>query len=192
MKKLLDPRRAARHRCLRRRCDRRRDADPRRTSATTTGRPRSSSTSRARTSASRSTPPPRRCGEAARRRSAATSSSRGIEPIGPGDYRFAMTPSLGDHGKERLLGCMNDLSIDRLRSNVESVEDVPLGAAAVMQHDERDGHDDLSDAPHARGPRAPARPRVGAVRARPRRVAACRRRFGATSSSSSPSSSRTR
>ena len=54
----------------------------------------------------------------------------GIEPIGPGEYRFAMTPSLGDHGKERLLGCINDWSIDRLLSNVESVEDVPLGAAA--------------------------------------------------------------
>ena len=54
----------------------------------------------------------------------------GIEPIGPGDYRFAMTPTLGDHGKERLLGCMNDLSIERLRSNVESVHDVPLGTAA--------------------------------------------------------------
>lgn len=54
----------------------------------------------------------------------------GIEPVGPGDYRFAMTPTLGDHGKERLLGCMNDLSVDRLRSNVESVNDVPLGTAA--------------------------------------------------------------
>jgi hypothetical protein len=54
----------------------------------------------------------------------------GIEPIGPGDYRFAMTPTLGDHGRERLLGCMNDLSIERLRSHVESVHDVPLGVAA--------------------------------------------------------------
>ena len=47
----------------------------------------------------------------------------------PGDYRFAMTPTLGDHGKERLLGCMNDLTIERLRSNVESVHDA-LGTAA--------------------------------------------------------------
>ncbi len=38
-----------------------------------------------------------------------------------------MTPSLGDHGKERLLGCLNDLSIDRLKSNVESVDQVALG-----------------------------------------------------------------
>jgi hypothetical protein len=54
----------------------------------------------------------------------------GIESIGAGDYRFAMTPSLGEHGKERLLGCLNDLSVDRLRSNVESVGDMPLASAA--------------------------------------------------------------
>jgi hypothetical protein len=50
----------------------------------------------------------------------------GVEPIGAGQYRFAMTPSLGHHGKERLLGCLNDLTIDRVKSNVESVADVPL------------------------------------------------------------------
>jgi hypothetical protein len=54
----------------------------------------------------------------------------GIERLRPGRYRFAMTPSLGDHGKERLLGCINDLSIERLRSNVESVEELPIEAAA--------------------------------------------------------------
>ena len=66
-------------------------------------------------------------GKLQRRPSPATSSSRGVEPIGGGDYRFAMTPSLGDHGKERLLGCMNDLSIDRLKSNVESVDTLRFG-----------------------------------------------------------------
>lgn len=50
----------------------------------------------------------------------------GIEPLGDGTYRFAMTPSLGHHGKERLLGCLRDLGIDRVKSNVESVNDVPL------------------------------------------------------------------
>jgi hypothetical protein len=53
----------------------------------------------------------------------------GIESVGRGDYRFAMTPSLGEHGKERLLGCLNDISIDRVKSNVESVHDVPLRVA---------------------------------------------------------------
>jgi hypothetical protein len=54
----------------------------------------------------------------------------GIEKVGDGEYRFAMTPSLGEHGKERLLGCLNDLGIDRLKSNVQSVEELPLRVAA--------------------------------------------------------------
>jgi hypothetical protein len=54
----------------------------------------------------------------------------GIQSIGDGEFQFALTPSLGHHGKERLLGCLNDLSIERLRSNVESVEDVALSASA--------------------------------------------------------------
>jgi hypothetical protein len=54
----------------------------------------------------------------------------GLEKVGDGEYRFAMTPSLGDHGKERLLGCLNDLSIDRIKSNVESVKELPLRVAA--------------------------------------------------------------
>jgi len=50
----------------------------------------------------------------------------GVEPLGDGDYRFAITPSLGRHGKERLLGCLRDLSIDRVKSSVASVTDTPL------------------------------------------------------------------
>ncbi|MGQ0826424.1 MAG: hypothetical protein ACT4OX_15575 [Actinomycetota bacterium] len=52
----------------------------------------------------------------------------GIVALGEGHYKFAMTPSLGHHGKERLLGCLNDLSIDRVKSSVVSVEDVPLAS----------------------------------------------------------------
>jgi hypothetical protein len=48
-----------------------------------------------------------------------------IEPLGAGDYAFAITPSIGHHGKERLLGCLRDLTIDRLKSSVVSVRDVP-------------------------------------------------------------------
>lgn len=48
----------------------------------------------------------------------------GVERLGQGNYRFAMSPSLGYHGKERLLGCLRDLSIDRVKSSVESVRDV--------------------------------------------------------------------
>jgi hypothetical protein len=52
----------------------------------------------------------------------------GIEAIGGGEYRFAVTPSLGKHGKERLLGCLNDLSVDRVKSRVRAVHDVDLDA----------------------------------------------------------------
>lgn len=50
----------------------------------------------------------------------------GIESLGDGSYRLAMTPSLGPHGKERLFGCLDDLTIDRVKSSVQSVVDVPL------------------------------------------------------------------
>jgi hypothetical protein len=50
------------------------------------------------------------------------------DAVGPGTYRFAVAPSLGEHGRERLLGCLNDLSIDRVKSHVDSVQDVPRGA----------------------------------------------------------------
>ncbi len=43
----------------------------------------------------------------------------GIQRIGDGVYRFAITPSLGRHGEERLLGCLRDLTVDRLKSSVE-------------------------------------------------------------------------
>lgn len=49
----------------------------------------------------------------------------GIEPLGGGDFRFAISPTLGHHGRERLLGCLSDLTVDRLRSHVISARDVP-------------------------------------------------------------------
>jgi hypothetical protein len=52
----------------------------------------------------------------------------GIEAVGGDKYRFAVAPTLGEHGKERLLGCLNDLSIDRVKSHVDSVQDVPREA----------------------------------------------------------------
>lgn len=51
----------------------------------------------------------------------------GIEALGDGDFRFAVAPSIGHHGKERLLGCLRDLTVDRLKSSVTLVRDVPLG-----------------------------------------------------------------
>ncbi len=44
----------------------------------------------------------------------------GIERIGDGVYRFSIRPSLGYHGQQRLLGCLRDLTVDRVRSSVVS------------------------------------------------------------------------
>jgi hypothetical protein len=52
----------------------------------------------------------------------------GIEPIGDGSYRAVVRPSLGAHDKERLLGCLNDLTLERVRSHVESVRELPVEA----------------------------------------------------------------
>lgn len=51
----------------------------------------------------------------------------GIVDLGGGDYSFAITPSLGRHGRERLLGCLRDLTVERVRSHVVSVEERALG-----------------------------------------------------------------
>jgi hypothetical protein len=61
---------------------------------------------------------------------AATVSGTLVEPgilqLDAGRYRFSLTPSLGHHGKERIRGCLNDLTVERLRSSVVSMSDKPL------------------------------------------------------------------
>lgn len=52
---------------------------------------------------------------------AATVSSRltaPIEDLGDGRYRIVVTPALGEHGRERVTGCLNDLTLDRVRSSL--------------------------------------------------------------------------
>jgi hypothetical protein len=47
----------------------------------------------------------------------------GVEALGGGDFRIVLTPALGKHARERVLGCLDDLTLDRVRSRVESVRD---------------------------------------------------------------------
>ena len=49
----------------------------------------------------------------------------GIMGEGNGRFRFSIVPSLGHHGKERITGCLGDLTVDRLRADVVSVRDIP-------------------------------------------------------------------
>ena len=50
----------------------------------------------------------------------------GIVDDGDGRFRFSITPSLGKHGRERLLGCLQDLTVERLRVDIVSIHDRPL------------------------------------------------------------------
>ncbi|HEX5616102.1 MAG TPA: hypothetical protein VFZ83_13200 [Acidimicrobiia bacterium] len=49
-----------------------------------------------------------------------------------GTYRFAIRPSIGEYGRERLTGCLRDLTVERLRSSVVSVTDVPDGGTGTV------------------------------------------------------------
>jgi hypothetical protein len=50
----------------------------------------------------------------------------GIVDDGHGQFHFSVQPSLGRHGKERLTGCLRDLTVQRLRAHVISVADKSL------------------------------------------------------------------
>lgn len=42
-----------------------------------------------------------------------------------GTATAVVSPGLGDHGRKRIEGCLNDATIDRVRGNVLSVTNVP-------------------------------------------------------------------
>jgi hypothetical protein len=48
-------------------------------------------------------------------------SDPGFVPVGDGAVRFAVEPGLGPHARQRLVGCLEDATIERVRGDVESV-----------------------------------------------------------------------
>jgi hypothetical protein len=44
--------------------------------------------------------------------------------LGGDRYRLTFTPELGEHGRERVVGCLGDLTVDRVRADVVSVRDL--------------------------------------------------------------------
>jgi hypothetical protein len=48
----------------------------------------------------------------------------GVVEIEPGRYSFLVEPSLGRNNRTKLVGCLEDLTIDRLHADVVSVERV--------------------------------------------------------------------
>lgn len=46
-----------------------------------------------------------------------------LERVGPGRFRLVLQPALGEHARERVVGCLRDLTVDRVRGQVVSVTD---------------------------------------------------------------------
>lgn len=44
----------------------------------------------------------------------------GLRPLGEGRYRVVLTPAVGHHEQLKLIGCLEDLTIDRVVGDVES------------------------------------------------------------------------
>jgi hypothetical protein len=52
-----------------------------------------------------------------------------VEIIGDGTVRFSVEPALGEHSRRKLLGCLEDTTIDRLQGHVASVETIEPDSA---------------------------------------------------------------
>lgn len=58
---------------------------------------------------------------------ASTVSNRPVVPlerVEPGRFRLVVEPALGEHARERVVGCLRDLTVDRVRGQVVSVTDL--------------------------------------------------------------------
>lgn len=53
---------------------------------------------------------------------------RGLEPLGGGRYRAVLHPALGKYDGRQLIGCLEDLTVDRVLADVESVRTLPAAS----------------------------------------------------------------
>lgn len=57
-----------------------------------------------------------------------TTRSRTAEQVGAGDrYTVVLEPAIGTNARRRLVGCLRDATLDRLRGEVLSIETRPAG-----------------------------------------------------------------
>ena len=49
-----------------------------------------------------------------------------LRPLGEGRYRVVLTPAVGHHEQKKLVGCLEDLTVDRVVGDVESFRTVSL------------------------------------------------------------------
>lgn len=59
----------------------------------------------------------------------------GLESLGGGSYRVRLQPALGHHSELKLVGCLEDLTIDRVLADVKSVRTYEIARSdAVSAH----------------------------------------------------------
>ena len=50
-----------------------------------------------------------------------------LAPIAGGRYRVVLEPAVGDHERRKLVGCLEDLTVDRVLGDVESFRTLAAG-----------------------------------------------------------------
>jgi hypothetical protein len=50
-----------------------------------------------------------------------------LAPIAGGRYRVVLRPAVGDNERRKLVGCLEDITVDRVMGDVESFRTVPAG-----------------------------------------------------------------
>jgi hypothetical protein len=58
--------------------------------------------------------------------------SDGLQPLGGDRYRVVLRPALGRHGELKLVGCLEDLTIDRVLADVKSVRTYNLAGVTGL------------------------------------------------------------
>jgi hypothetical protein len=60
---------------------------------------------------------------------------QGLQPLGGDRYRVVLRPALGRHGQLKLVGCLEDLTIDRVLGDVTSVRSYTLAGVTGLAVD---------------------------------------------------------
>jgi hypothetical protein len=53
-----------------------------------------------------------------------------LESLGDGRYRAVLRPAVGHHDERQLVGCLEDLTVDRVLADVETFRTYPVSSAA--------------------------------------------------------------
>lgn len=55
------------------------------------------------------------------------------EPVGEGRYRVLLKPAVGPHDEVKLVGCLEDLTVDRVLADVESLRTYNVTSVAALE-----------------------------------------------------------